>query len=66
MKLDLGKKENLLPVNNIEIGSAATSALAKLSVKDDVKMKLLKDCVTVLLKLIEKIKERCPLNYAVV
>ena len=42
MKVDLEKKENLVHLNNVELGSAVTSVLAKLSVKDEVKMKFRK------------------------
>ena len=43
MKMDLEKKENLVHLNNVEIGSAVTSVLVKMSVKDEVKMKFRKD-----------------------
>ena len=42
MKVDLEKKENRVHLNNVELGSAVTSVLAKLSVKDEVKMKFRK------------------------
>ena len=37
MKMDLEKKKNLAHLNNVELGSAVISVLAKLSVKDEVK-----------------------------
>ena len=60
LKLDLGKKENLCNIDNVELGSAVTSALTNLKVKEEVKLKFRKDCVAIVLKLIAKIKERCP------
>ena len=66
MKIDLVKKDNQLLLNNIELGSAVKSALVKTKVKDDAKLKFKKECVTMLLKIVEKMVERCPLNYSVV
>lgn len=53
MKVDLEKKENLVHVNNVEICSAFTYVLAKLSVKDEVKMKFRKVCVAIIVKIIK-------------
>ena len=66
LKLDLGKKENLCNIDNVELGSAVTSALTNLKVKEEVKLKFRKDCVAIVLKLIAKIKERCTLKYHIV
>ena len=66
LKLDLRKKENLCNIDNVELGSAVTSALTNLKVKEEVKLKFRKDCVAIVLKLIAKIKERCPLKYHIV
>ena len=63
LQLDLGKNENLSNIDKVELGSAVTSALAKLKVKEEVKSKFRKDCAAIVLKSIEKIKERCPLKY---
>ena len=60
LKLDLGKKENLYNIDDVERGSAVTSALTNLKVKGEVKLKFRKDCVAIVLKLIASIKERCP------
>lgn len=53
MKVDLEKKENLVHVNNVEICSAFTYVLAKLSVSDKVKMKFRKVCVAIIVKIIK-------------
>ena len=66
LKLNLEKKGNLCNIDNIELGSAVTSALTNLKVKEEVKQKFRKDCVAIVLKLIVKIKERCPLKYHIV
>ena len=58
MKMDLEKKKNLAHLNNVELGSAVISVLAKLSVKDEVKMKIRKGFVATIAKIIEKLKER--------
>ena len=66
LKLDLGKKENLCNIDNVELGSAVISALTNLKVKEEVKLKFRKDCVVIVLKLIAKMKERCPIKYHIV
>ena len=66
LKLDLRKKENLCNIDNIELGSAVTSALTNLKVKEEVKPKFRKDCFAIVLKLMAKIKERCSLKYHIV
>ena len=66
LQLDLGKNENLSNIDKVELGSAVTSALANLKVKEEVKLKFRKDCAAIVLKSIEKIKERCPLEYPIV
>ena len=58
MKMDLEKKKNLAHLNNVELGSAVISVLAKLSVKDEVKMKIRKGFVAIIVKIIGKLKER--------
>ena len=59
LKIDLGKRESMFDLQNVDLGTAANSALNKSKVKDDLKMKIL-------VKLIEKLKERSPLSYGVV
>ena len=66
MKLAIKKKENLVHLNNVELASAITFVLAKLSVNNEVKMKFQKDRVAITVKVIEKLKERCPLNFGIV
>ena len=55
--MDLEEKENAVDLNNVELCSAVTSGLAKLSVKDEVKMKFRKRFVAVIVKIIEKLKK---------
>ena len=38
LQLDLGKSENLSNIDKVELGSAVTSALANLKVKEELKM----------------------------
>ena len=66
LKIDLGKRESMVDLQNVDLGTAANSALNKSKVKDDLKMKFRKDCVKILVKLIEKLKERSPVSYGVV
>ena len=66
LKIDLGKRESMVDLQNVDLGTAANSALNKSKVKDDSEMKFRKDCVKILVKLIEKLKERSPLSYGVV
>ena len=66
LKIDLRKRESMVDLQNVDLGTAANSALNKSKVKDDLKMKFHKDCVKILVKLIEKLKERSPLSYGVV
>ena len=56
LKLDLGKKENLCNIDNVELGSPVTSALTNLKVKEEVKLNFQKDCVAIVLKLMAKIR----------
>ena len=65
-QLDLGKNENLSDISKVELGSAATSALANLKIKDEIKLQFRKGRATIVLKAIAKIKDRCPLRYAIV
>ena len=55
VQLDLGKNENFSDIDMVELGSAVMSALANLK----------KDCAGIVLKLIAKFKERCPLKYPI-
>ena len=66
LKIDLEKRESMGDLQNVDLETAANSALNKSKVKDDLTMKFLKDCVKILVKLIEKLKERSPLSYGVV
>ena len=66
LKIDLGKRESMVDLQNVDLGTAANSVLNNSKVKDDLKMKFCKDCVKILVKLIEKLKERSPLSYGVV
>ena len=43
LKLDLGKKENLCNIDNVELGSAVISALTNLKVKEEITLKFRKD-----------------------
>ena len=45
LKIDLGKRESMVDLQNVDLGTAANSALNKSKVKDDLKMKFRKDCV---------------------
>ena len=57
MQVDLEEKENAVDLNNVELCSAVTSGLAKLRVKDEVKMKFRKRFVAIIVKIIEKLKK---------
>ena len=43
LKTDLGKRESMVDLQNVDLGTAANSALNKSKVKDDLKMKFRKD-----------------------
>ena len=62
LQLDLGKNENPYDIDKVELGSTVMFALANLKVKEEVKLKFRKDRAAIFLKLIAKIKERCPLK----
>ena len=66
MKIDIQKKENRLLLNQLELGSATKSELAKTNVSEDVESKFKNECTVNLVKLIEKIKVRSPLKYSIV
>ena len=65
-KIDVAEKENHLPVENLELGSAVTAELGKVGVSSEVKKQFKKDCKKVLIKLCGKLNERSPLNFAAV
>ena len=65
-KVDVSKKENHLPVENLDLGSAVTAELTKIEVSSEVKKHFKKDCKKVLIKLCNKLNERSPLNYTAV
>ena len=47
LKFDFGKKKNLCNIDNVELGSAVTSTLTNLKVKEEVNLKFGKDCVAI-------------------
>ena len=65
-KVDVSKKENYLPVENLDLGSAVTAEFTKIEVFSEVKKHFKKDCKKVLIKLCNKLNERSPLNYKAV
>ena len=65
-KVDVSKKENHLPVENLDLGSVVTAELTKIEVSSEVKKHFKKDCKKVLIKLCNKLNERSPLNYTAV
>ena len=65
-KVDLDKKKNHLPLSKIQLGTAVTFELVGCDVSDDKKVKFKNECLTLLVGLIEKLVERCPLRYNIV
>lgn len=61
MKVDLENKENFVHLNNVELGSSVTSVLPKLSLKDEIKIKLRKSFVNIT----ENLMERCILIFSI-
>ena len=47
LKFDFGKKKNFCNIDNVELGSAVTSTLTNLKVKEEVNLKFGKDCVAI-------------------
>ena len=58
LKLDLEKEEYQHPLVRVDLGSAAASMLEKSSLTNDVKNKFRKECVMLLVNMLQKIKER--------
>ena len=60
------KKENQCAVELVNLGTATKDALRKSSTNDVKKQQFKKECVLMLAAILEKIKERSPLKYALV
>ena len=65
--LDLKKEETLLPLKKVGLGTAVKLELdAGCDISDDKKVKFKKECLTMHVKLTEKLIERSPLRYNIV
>ena len=66
IKVDVEQKENQLPVDMLNPGTAVKAILQSKDVTEGAKHQFRKDCVVLLTKLIHKLQERSPLNYLIV
>lgn len=66
IKVDVEKKENRLPVDMLNHGTAVKAILRSSDITEGAKHQFRKDCIVLLTKLIQKLQERSPLNYLIV
>ena len=64
--LDVEKKENQLPAKRIGIGNAAEATLTSSGVSSLQKMEFKKECCNIVVAVIGKLQQRCPLKYSLV
>ena len=65
IKLDLDSEKNLLPVDNINIGTGLKEMMKALSLKQEEKRKFLRECKLSAIALLKKMQERSPLKNSV-
>ena len=65
IKLDLSVAENLIHYELLKLPTATKSLLKTKAIPFDKKRSFMKDCKQVLVTLLEKLQERCPLNYLI-
>lgn len=66
IKLDVSSKDNQLPISSVKLTTATESFLTASGVKDSNKLQFRKECVILLVKMIEKLQERSPMKYQIV
>ena len=66
IKLYVTKKENQLLADQINLGTAVKYSLLSKGVTESAEHKFKEDCITMLVKIVEKLQERSPLKYMVV
>ena len=66
MKIDVESKDNRLDVNDIELGTTLKQKLNDLSVRPERKQQFKRECASTVVEIILKLKERSPLNSAIV
>ena len=64
MKIDLNRKK--CHYKEVKIGIATSSMLEKVKVSDGKKIEFRKDCISYLVAVVSKLKERIPLKYRTV
>ena len=65
IKIDLTKAENLLPCELIKLPTAAKDLLKSSLLKNDKKRLFKNDCKAMIIGMLQKIQDKCPLKYAV-
>ena len=65
IKLDLDSEKNLLPADNINIGTGLKEMMKSLSLKQEEKRKFLRECKLSAIALLKKMQERSPLKNSV-
>ena len=61
--MTLSLEENKVSYKNVDVGVKASDLLRKSTASDKVKLEFRMDCITFLLAMTEKIRERSPLKY---
>ena len=65
IKLDLSVAENLLHYELLKLPTATKSLLKTKAIPVDKKISFMNNCKQILVNLLEKLQERCPLNYLI-
>ena len=65
-KVEVGKSNNQLEVDQIDMGTALKQMLSSLLCKPEKKREFKKECKQIIIALLQKLQERCPLKYSIV
>ena len=66
IKVDVAKSSNQLEVDQVKLGTALKQSLSSMEYRPEKKRAFKKECMQVVVALLQKLQERCPLKYAVV
>ena len=65
-KHDVAKSTNQLEVNQVKLGTILKQSLSSMECRPEKKRTFKKECMQIVVALLQKLQERCPLKYAAV
>ena len=65
-KIDVAKSSNQLEVEQVKLGTALKESLSSMESRSEQKRAFKRKCKQVIIVLIQKLQERCPLKYSIV